>query len=206
MSKDRFMTNTAIRTMLLGVREIVGENGLKTIINRSGIPVRADDLPPNNMDESTVKISDCAKYENAMRDIFGEKGARAILFNVGIAQALAGIEENKELAEATLKAFEGMENTDRIRIVLTTAAAGVSEQIGTEIVVSEDGDAFLYEDKVCNHCFGMKVDRPICHMARGFVYALVRWATGSDDYEAVQTACAGMGDESCVIRVSLKDM
>ncbi|MBN1883641.1 MAG: hypothetical protein JW885_15845 [Deltaproteobacteria bacterium] len=201
MTTDRFMTNTAIRTMLLGVREIVGENGLKTILNRAGIPVRADDLPPNNLDISEVKISDCAKYENAIRDIYGERGARAILFNVGIAQALAGIEENSELAEATLKAFEGMENTECIRIVLATAAAGVSEQIGTEIIVSEDGDAFFYEDTVCNHCFGMSVDQPICHMARGFVYALVRWATRSDDYEAVQTKCAGMGDESCVIRV-----
>ena len=205
MSKDRFMTNTAIRTMLLGVREIVGENGLKTILNRSGIPVRADDLPPNNMDESRVKISDCAKYENTIRDISGEKGARAILFSVGAAQALAGIEENQELAEATLKAFEGMENTERIRIVLTTAAAGVSEQIGTEIIVTEDGDSFLYEDKVCNHCFGMSVDRPVCHMARGFVYALVRWATGNDEYEAVQTTCAGMGDASCTIRVNPRD-
>ena len=205
MNKDRLMTNTAFRTMLLGVREIVGENGLKTILNRSGLTAYLKELPPNNMELSEVKISDCAKYENAIRDIYGDKGARAILFNVGTAQALAGIEENKELAEATLKAFEGMEHTERIRIVLTTAATGVSEQIGTEIIVSEDGDAFLYEDKVCNHCFGMSVDGPICHMARGFVYALVRWATQSDDYEAVQTKCAGMGDESCVIRVSQKD-
>jgi len=204
MDEDRLMKNTAIRTMLLGVREIVGQNGLKTIINRAGIKIDADNLPPNNMDESSVKISDCAKYENAIRDIYGDKGARAILFNVGVAQALAGIEENKDLAEATLKAFEGMENTERIRIVLTTAATGVSEQIGTEIVVSEDGDAFLYEDKVCNHCFGMSVDHPICHMARGFVYALTRWATQTDDYEAVQTACAGMGDASCIIRVNRK--
>jgi len=205
MTKDRFMTNTAIRTMLLGVREIVGDNGLKTIINHTGLTIDANNLPPNNMEQSAVRISDCAKYENAIRDIYGDKGARAILFNVGIAQALAGIEENRELAEATLAAFEGIENTERIRIVLTTAAAGVSEQIGTEIVVNEEGDAFLYEDRVCNHCFGMNVDQPICHMARGFVYALTRWATGSSDYEAVQTSCAGMGDASCIIRVSLKD-
>jgi predicted hydrocarbon binding protein len=51
----------------------------------------------------------------------------------------------------------------------------------------------------------MSVDHPVCHMATGFVYGLVRWATQGDQYAAVQTACAGMGDASCIIRVSRKD-
>ena len=204
MPEDIYMTNIAFRTMMEGVEEIVGKNGLKTILNVAGLSQYIDNLPPANLEKGTAKISDCSKYENAIREIFGDKGAKAILFSVGAAQAIAGIEENKELAEATLKAFEGMDNVERIRIVLSTAAAGVSEQIGSEIVVTEDGDDFLYEDKLCNHCFGIKTTESICHTASGFVYALVRWATRKGNYDVTQIKCTGMGDESCIVRVRLK--
>lgn len=204
MPEDITMTNIAFRTILVGVEEIIGKNGLKTILNMAGLSQYIDNLPPSNLEKGTAKISDCSKYENAIREIFGDKGSKAILFNVGTAQAMAGIEENKELVEATLKAFEGMDNVERIRIVLNTAAAEASEQIGTEIVVTEDGDDFLYEEKQCSHCFGMKTTEPICHIISGFVYALVKIATGKGDYEVTQIKCAGMGDESCIIRVSPK--
>jgi predicted hydrocarbon binding protein len=200
--EDFELSNIAIRTMLEGVEIIIGKNGLKTVLHSAGLSRYIDNLPPANMEMSDARISDCGRYENAIREIFGNNGARAILFNVGRGQAQAGINENPELAEATLKAFEGMPDKDRVRIVLSTAAAGASAQIGNTITLTENGESFLYEEKPCTHCFQMTADTPVCHPIAGFVYELIRWATGKESYDVTQITCAAMGDPSCIIKVS----
>ena len=202
--EDRLIENKAFRVILLGVGEIVGKNGLKSVLNYAGLTKYIDHLPPNDSEKNGPCISEVTRLDVAIEEIFGEQGARAILFQVGRMQAKWGIDENPDIAAAAKSAMATMSEHDRAKTILTYTADTVSKQLDTETWVEEAETEFLYKDKAATHCFNRKSDAPVCHPVDGFLTGLVAWAVGNNGWKVQETTCMATGGTYCTYRISKK--
>jgi predicted hydrocarbon binding protein len=205
MVKDRDIENKAYRVILLGVIEIIGHNGLKSVLNFSGLSKYIDNLPAGDTEKTGPKISEVAKLSEGIEEIYGKNGARAILLQVGRMQAKWGVEENPSIAEAAQTAMSGMSESDRAKVILTYTADTLSKQLNTKSWIEQDGDVFFYKDGAVTHCFNRKSDVPVCHTGAGFLAGLVDWAVGNNNWKVEETQCAAMGEPLCTYRISKKD-
>ncbi len=202
--EDRPIENKAFRVILMSVIEIIGENGLKSVLNYSGLTKYIDTLPPNDSEKTGCHISEVTRMDEAIEEIFGQHGARAILLRVGRMQAKRGLDENPDIAQAALKGMSGMSESDRAKVILNYTADTLSKQLNTECWIEQEGDDFLYKDKAATHCFNRKSDVPVCHTGVGFLAGLVDWAVGSDGWKVEETQCGAMGEPFCTYRISPK--
>jgi predicted hydrocarbon binding protein len=199
--EDRLIENKAFRVILLGLEEIVGENGLKSVLNYCGLTTYIDNIPPNDTEKGGPRISDVTKLDLAIEEIFGKQGARAILFQVGRMIAKWGLDANPDVAQTAQSAFTTMNEHDRAKTILAYTAHTVAQQLNTETWVEENGDGFFYKDKAASYCFDRKSDVPVCHPVDGFLAGLVAWAVGNNGWKAQETGCMAMGEPECTFRV-----
>jgi predicted hydrocarbon binding protein len=202
--EDRPIENKAYRVILAGVSEIVGENGLKSVLNYAGLAKYIDNLPPKDTEKGGPLISEVAKLDIGIEEVFGKKGARAILFQVGRMQAKWGLEENPDIEKGAREGMAGMTDVERARIILNYTANAISKQLNTESRIEENGEVFLYISKAAAHCFGRESQTPVCYTTAGFVDGLVAWAVGGNTWKVEETGCMAMGEPACTFRISKK--
>jgi predicted hydrocarbon binding protein len=200
--EDRLIENKAYRVILLGIKEIIGMNGLKSILNFSGLAKYSNTIPADDSQKSGPKISEVAQLSAGIEEIYGKNGARAILFQVGRMQAKWGLDENRDVSGAAKEAMAQMSESDRANVILTYTADTVTKQLNTETWIERDGEDYLYKDKSATHSFGRTSDVPVCHTTVGFLAELVAWAVGNNEWKVVETGCTAMGEPCCTYRIS----
>jgi predicted hydrocarbon binding protein len=199
--EDRLISNMTFRVVLLGIREIIGENGLNTVLNYAKLAKYRDNLPPNDHEKKQCLVSEVAAVDRGVADIFGDNGAAAILFQVGKMQAKWGLEENPDTIAAARKILSGMGEFDTAKTALELAAGVVAAETDSKAWVQADGQDLLYHIDENTHSFGLKSKTPICHVTSGFVTGILAWATGEEGWIAREEACMAMGAPHCTHRV-----
>ena len=200
--EDRLIENKAYRVILLGVIEIIGKNGLKSVLNYSGLTKYIDMIPAGNNGNTGPKISEVAKLSEGIQEVYGANGARAILFQVGRMQAKWGVDENPDIAGSAKAAMSQMSESDRVKVILNYTADTISKQLNTRTWIEQEGDVYYYKDEAATHCFSRKSETPVCFTTAGFVCGLVDWAVGNSGWKVEETGCMAMGLPLCTYRVS----
>jgi len=191
------------RVVLLGIREIIGENGLKTVLNRVGLKKFAEALPPNNQEKNLCKASEVTLVDMGVVDIFGNNGASAVLFQVGRMQAQWGLNENPDTAAAAKAAFSGLSSEfEMVKTAVEMTAAVLSAESDCKAWAEVDGEDLLYNIDEGTHCFNFKSENPVCFTTSGFITSIVSWATGNDTWLAQEESCMAMGAPYCTHRLS----
>ncbi len=199
--EDRFISNMTFRVVLLGIREIIGENGLNTVLNYAKLAKYRDNLPPNDHEKNRCLASEVAVADRGVADIFGDNGAAAILFQVGKMQAKWGLEENPDTVAAARQIFSGMSEFDTAKTALELAAGVVAAETDSKAWAQADGQDLLYHIDENTHSFGLTSKTPVCHVTSGFVTGILAWATGKEGWVAREEACMAMGAPHCIHRV-----
>ncbi|MEW5718470.1 MAG: 4-vinyl reductase [Chloroflexota bacterium] len=203
MNQDSLVANKAFRAILLGVEDVVGKQGLATILQQAGLPQFINNYPPNDPERNGQKLSDIGKINHALFDIYGPRGSRAIMQRVGRGQAKFGLEANAALANAAKLAAKFFSRRHKTKFALDTAAKAVNEQLDTHVTISEDAQYFYYEAWNCAYCKGWTHDAAVCHAVSGFIHGIVAWALDSDEFQVQEISCRAKGDELCKFRVAL---
>lgn len=200
--EDRLVSNMTFRVMLLGINEIVGQNGLDVVLNFTGLTKYRKTIPPNNELVESCWISEATGLDKGIEEIFGDNGAAAILVQVGKKQAAWGLEENKPVADQLKESMKGKDELEQIKMILTITAGIISTQMNTEVWIKEEDDAVYYCDKSATHCFNRVSSQPVCFVTVGFLAGLAEWATGSSSWRVEEIHCIALGDEYCSYRIS----
>ncbi|MBN1881633.1 MAG: 4-vinyl reductase [Deltaproteobacteria bacterium] len=203
--EDRPVSNMTFRVMLLGISDIVGENGLRTLLRRTSLEKYRDNLPPSNENLEDCMVSEATRLDCAIEDIYGEKGAISILRQVGNMQAVWGIEENQAVAEALKQQFAGKSDIERATDILTITAAIISAQMDTTAWVEMENGALYYRDRSYVHCFDRTSGHPVCYVTEGFLMGLARWAAPNVRWRASEETCMAAGGDCCSFAVMCDD-
>ena len=206
MTHDMTVPNSLLYVVLTTLEDMMGKNGLVSILNISGLSKFRDSYPPNNENQESL-ASDISRLISGVIDLIGKDGAKALLRKAGQQGFMLALEESPELVGVFGLELKKMA-TDRERIAavlgaLTFETNNTFEEGHQTIVEVEDG--FEVHINHCEWCLTLDgFAYPICFSEVGLEEALVQWATGKR-YPVEEIACRAAGAEKCVFHIVLTE-
>jgi predicted hydrocarbon binding protein len=205
MTHDMSVPNSLLYVVLTTLEDLMGRNGLVSILNLSGLSKFKDNYPPNN-DEQGSLASEISRLISGVIDLMGKDGAKALLRKAGQQGFKCALEESPELLGVLGIELKKMAS-DRERIgavlgALTFETNTTFEEGHQALVEVEDG--FEVHINHCEWCLTLEgFTYPICFAEVGLEEAMLQWATGKR-YPVEEIACRAAGAEQCVFHVVVK--
>ncbi len=197
--EEAVIINSLMRQALISMQEVMGENGLNSVLKSCGLEWFAGNLPPNDL-EPSIKASQYAQLNQAIEDFYG-RGGRGMLQRIGRASFQYGVREQSALLGVAGVALKLLPEKQRIKFILNGMADALKKtnpQVNAWL--DESGERLAYIESTCGVCNSRHSDHPICHLYIGSISEAVKWATGKD-YEITETHCIAKGDEYCRFEV-----
>lgn len=192
---DAVIVNALVRQALVAAQEVMGENGLNTVLRTSGLQRFIGNLPPEDL-KPGVKATEYAKLNEAIEAFYG-RGARGMLRRIGKASFQYAVREQASLMGMAGAALKLLPQRQRILFVLNNMVSALKKtnpQVDAWVEDKEGKIAFV--EKTCAICMGRHSTQPVCHLYIGSVGEAVKWATGLD-YDVRETHCIAKGDPFC---------
>jgi predicted hydrocarbon binding protein len=187
--KEMFMTektvsNYVIRIVMDVTGEVIGENGLRAMLNFAKMPGLFQNKPDYGH-EKNFTDHEYACILGSYYDVLGASGAKSVFRMIGraIGERTTGL--------GLFDAFGGLPAEERLfkSIELYTVISGRGS-------ASMDDGVVVYDNTGCTMCSGIESKTPVCTIASGFLDYMVRWV-GMDSKRSVETRCKAMGHETC---------
>ena len=197
--EDAVIVNALVRQALMSVQEVMGENGLNTVLRTSGLERYIGSLPPDDLDPA-IQTSDYARLNAAIEEFYG-RGGRGMLQRVGRASFQYAVREQAALLGIAGMGLKLLPIKQRIKFILKAMVNALKKSNPqVEAWVEDANDVLAYCDASCAICHGRTSAESICHLYIGSIGEAVRWVTGQE-YEIVETNCTAKGDPHCRFEV-----
>jgi predicted hydrocarbon binding protein len=197
--EDAVIVNALVRQALMSVQEVMGENGLNTVLRTSGLERYIGNLPPDDLNPA-IQTSDYARLNAAIEEFYG-RGGRGMLQRVGRASFQYAVREQAALLGIAGVALKFLPTKQRIKFILNAMVNALKKSNPqVEAWVEDANDVFAYCDASCAICHGRTSTKAICHLYIGSIGEAVRWATGQE-FKIVETHCTAKGDPHCRFEV-----
>ena len=204
MVEARQKPNMMLRNLLTAVAEVLGENGLKAVLNAAGLQRFIDNYPPNDM-ELGVTFADYGVVQQAVEDVVGPRGAKVILTRIGRATFRYALKEKPAVLGLAGLAFKALPTGARMKLVLASLARAATRDVNQPTDIEEHDDHFLFVVDECPCRWRGKKDKPVCFVTVGVLNGALRWATGKS-FKVQEVNCIAMGDDACRYRIDKKPL
>lgn len=191
-----YYPNKIARIYLEVLEDIMGKNGLNSVLHKGGLDRLIGNYPPDNL-KREFDFADFSMLNQALDDTYGPRGGRVFALRGGKAAVKAGLEAFGAAVGVGGLAMKVLPNAAKLKIGLPAMAQIFTRFSDQASRVEEQEDRFVYIISKCPVCWGRNADTPICHGAVGLLQGGVHWASGGKDYKIVQTHCHAMGHEDC---------
>lgn len=192
-----FNSNKFAKIYLESIREITGDNGLKTILNFAHLPNLCVSLPPDNL-EREFDFSNFSMINQALEEIYGERGGRGLSLRIGRVTFDDVLKDYGALAGVGEVAFRVLPLQKKIRFGLDAMARIFSEKSDQITSIEETDDRYLYLVERCPVCWGrIDEDHPVCFYVVGLLKEGLHWVSGGKEFDITETRCIARGDEVC---------
>jgi predicted hydrocarbon binding protein len=197
--EEAVIVNGLVRQALMSAQEVMGENGLNSVLRICGLGQFIGNFPPNDANPG-IKTTEYAKFNEAIETFYGRAG-RGMLNRIGKASFQYGVREQGALMGVAGAALKLMSQKGRIKFVLNAMVSALKKtNPQVDAWVEEEGGKIAYCEKTCAICLGRHSDQPLCHLYVGSIGEAVRWAT-EQEYEITETHCIAKGDPHCRFEV-----
>ncbi len=198
MALNEKIPNQLLYVTFLTAEEILGKNGLNSVLNYAGLKEFIGNYPPNDF-EMTYHNKVFIQLVTGIIGVFGEKGARPILFRGGM-KAFEILHEQFP----SLFAMEGIDSHDTSpeRLFdeyrrIYKAAVDASVHVHGDIYKFYDcPEGLALEMSPCHWCLNLKTEKPICFAQTGVQQGFARAILGTT-ITIEETHCIAAGDPMC---------
>ena len=199
MPEDRPMPNAALRTLLEAIEEVMGENGTNTVLNAGGLDRLVGNYPPNDT-EMEASFADYGAAEQAVEDLYGSRGARAILTRIGRTTFQYTLKEQPAILGVGGLALKALPMRVRMKLVLGNVTSAANTRVNQPSHLREEADAYYFVVEECPCRWRPPHDKPACFSTVGVVQEALLWATGKN-FRVEEVACISKGASACVYRI-----
>jgi hypothetical protein len=197
--EDAVIINSLVRQALISAQEVMGDNGLNTVLRTSGLERFIDNFPPNNL-EPSIQTSQYARLNQAIEEFYGRAG-KGMLRRIGKASFQYGVRDQAALLGVAGVAIKLLPERQRIKFILNGMGDALKKSNPqVNAWVDESGERPAYVDATCAICHSRHSETPICYLYLGSISEAVKWATGKE-HEIVETHCMAKGDPYCRFEV-----
>jgi hypothetical protein len=201
-----YYANKFALIMLDALADVMGENGLKAILNLSHLPVLIDNYPPDNL-KKEFDFSNISAINQALEEMYGPRGGRGLALRAGRSTFADSLKNFGALAGAGDLAFKILPLHTKMRIGVP-AMARIFSQVSDQYSTSKEGDDdFVYTIHRCPVCWGRsESDKPVCFIAVGLLQEGLKWVSGGKEFRVNESKCIAMGDAVCEFVIQKKPM
>ena len=156
MARDKsgyYYPNKFAKIILESMEDVMGTNGLNTVLNRAGLQNYVGNYPPDNL-EKGFDFADFSSLTEALEDMYGARGGRALALRAGRATFAEALRGFGALAGVSDLAFKVLPLNAKLRIGLPSMA-NIFNQFSDQIShVHEEGtDRMIYTLERCPMCW-----------------------------------------------------
>lgn len=202
MSQDRMMPNAALYVLFAAIADVMGENGLKSILRMGGLARYIDNLPPNNT-ELGVKFSEYGAAQQAIEDFYGPRGARAMLVRIGRALFRYTLEEQPAVLGLAGLALKALPTGVRVKLILQKIVSSANDTMNMPSHLEETDEAYIFVAEDSPSRWRPSRSKPGCYVTIGTYQEALRWATGKT-FKIEEFTCLATGDDACRFRIYKK--
>ncbi len=196
--KSLFYPQKMGKILLLGMEELMGENGVHAVLGLSSLQNSIQYPSPENSN-SAFSFETIAKLQGALELAYGPHGGRGMALRVGRACFKYGLKEYGSMLGLTEMTFRLLPLTLKLHIGAKAFAGLFNKHTDQRVRVEETGDKILWNIERCPLCWERKAQEPICHLAVGLLQESLYWLSGGKIFNVEETACIAKGDEACAI-------
>jgi predicted hydrocarbon binding protein len=181
---EKTVGSGTVRVLMDAAEQIIGTNGLKSLLNYAMMPHLMDEKPGYGFEKAYTDM-EYARIIVSFYELLGVPGAKAIFRIMG--KTIAGRIKDMGM----LDQFNDLPGQQKLQKAVELYAMAS----GRGTVTIQD-DAVVFDNPLCSLCFNLKSDVPICTVLNGFMDTLAAWA-GFAGVRSTETRCKAMGDETC---------
>ena len=196
-----YYPNRMGRIVLTAMEDLIGYHGVNSTLNLAKLPHLVNNYPPNNLDRA-FKFSDLSGIQEAVDDIFGLKGGRAVALRTGRETFKYALKDFMPVLGISDLAFRPLHLGLKLKIGLEVFAQTFNKFTDQVVRLSEDSDSHLWIIERCPVCWTRIADAPCCHLAVGLLQQSLYWVSSGREFEVREVECVAAGNSSCIIKIS----
>jgi hypothetical protein len=177
-----YYANKFALIILDALSDIMGENGLKAVLNLAHLPELIDNYPPDNL-QKEFDFADVSAINQALEEMYGPRGGRGLALRVGRSTFADALKNFGALAGAGDMAFKILPLHTKMRIGVPAMARIFSQMSDQYSTSKEVDDTFVYTIHRCPVCWGRsELDKPVCFIAVGLLQEGLKWLSGGKEF------------------------
>jgi len=184
-------TNIAIRSAIVAIDEIMGQNATKIFFASAGHKELFENPPEYNFNPC-IRVSEQATIYRAIMDLMGFNGGTVLWRRIGFTAMKNAIEIGH-----ILDAFSSLPPKEKFNKGLEIFVLGSGKG---KVVLNKEGRA-EFDSFDCFSCEGYSNKRSVCGHYEGAIQYLSDWAFGKGVYTAREVLCMAKGDDTCYVKL-----
>ena len=197
---EYFYTERMGRILLSAMEEVLGREGLNSILRLASLPSYIDNFPAD-LPDKTFSFATVSKLLESLELAYGPQGGRGTSLRVGRACFPYGLREYGTLLGFTELAFKLLPFPNRLRTGANAFAVFFNDHTDQRVRVEEDDGKLLWCIERCPLCWQRKANEPVCHLAVGLIQESLYWLSSGKIFNVEETACIARGDPACTILI-----
>lgn len=199
-----YYANKFALIILDALEDIMGENGVKAVLNLAHLPELIDNYPPDNL-QKEFDFADISAINQALEEMYGPRGGRGLALRAGRTTFSDALKNFGALAGAGDIAFKVLPLHTKMRIGIPAMARIFSQMSDQYSTSKELDDTFVYTIHRCPVCWGRsELDNPVCFIAVGLLQEGLKWLSGGKEFRVNESKCIAMGDAVCEFIIQKK--
>jgi predicted hydrocarbon binding protein len=209
MVEEYRIDNFIMKTYLTTLQNVVGENGLRSILNYSRLEKYIDNSPPDNH-KLEIPVEELSALFRSLCELFGKKGVRGLQLRVGRENARLSIERLSAITESLRLVSRLVPEKTKMRLLLEKAVEESNQMYTSQadelpVELQENEDCFLIIHKSRFESENISSETPVCNVFVGNLQYSVEWITGHK-HEVEEIECRAMGCPADIFRVAKASM
>lgn len=193
------------RIVLTAMDDIMGHHGVNATLNFAGLGERVNNYPPNNL-ELGFTFEELATIQQAVDDLFGKNGGRALALRTGRETFKYALKEFMPILGIADLAFRPLHLGIKIKIGLEIFAETFNKFTDQVVRLAEEPDRHLWIIERCPVCWQRTSDQPCCHLAVGLLQESLSWVSNGREFLVREDECVASGNDACVITIVKKPL
>lgn len=196
-----FFPNKIGRILLLATEEVIGKNGLKSVLNLARLPDLIDAYPPGDF-ERTFPFESLSRLVAAIDEMYGPRSGQLLSLRIGRACFRYGIRDFGGLLSVADVAFRLLPLGFRVRLGMEVLAEILNRHSDQHVSLREDSNCYYWVVQHCGVAWGRQSLYPACSLSVGLLQESLFWVSGGKLFDVEELTCTALGDPTCTLAVT----
>jgi predicted hydrocarbon binding protein len=202
---EYYFPNRLGRIVLLAFEEVMGKNGLNSILHLASLSSLIGNYPPED-DARTVPFKTFSLLQNSLEQGYGPHGGRGLALRAGRVFFSHGLRTYGSKLGLNDSTFRLQPPELKLISVLHKLAAFFNQHTDQKVTLTESKSTILWREARCPWCWERQVYEPVCQFTVGMLQEALYWVSGGKFYNVVEETCIAQGESACLIVIDRESL